>query len=83
MKENLRERAELRTLPKDLSIFLEPYREQPANQPPVEAQANQSHLPHLRIKKEPQNTTGMQGLWKIRLQKSLYSCMQQLPGKSR
>jgi hypothetical protein len=31
MKENLTEHAELRNLPNDLSIFLEPYREQPAN----------------------------------------------------
>jgi hypothetical protein len=41
MKEHLRDRAELLNLPKDLSIFLEPYREQPANQPPVGAQPNQ------------------------------------------
>jgi len=47
MKENLRERAELRNLPKDLSIFLEPYREHPANQPPVGAQPNQRAICHI------------------------------------
>jgi hypothetical protein len=47
MEENLRQRAELLYLPKDLSIFLEPYREWPANQPPVRAQPNQRAICHI------------------------------------
>jgi hypothetical protein len=47
MEENLRERAELLHLHKDLSIFLERYRERPANQPPVRVQPNQRAICHI------------------------------------
>nr|CAH7758864.1 unnamed protein product [Callosobruchus chinensis] len=47
MKENFKERAKLRTLPKDLSLFLESYREPTVHQPPLQTQPNQRAICHV------------------------------------
>nr|CAI5864402.1 unnamed protein product [Callosobruchus analis] len=47
MQENLKERAKLQSLPKDLSLFLESYREPTVHEPPLQTQPNQRAICHM------------------------------------
>nr|CAI5850239.1 unnamed protein product [Callosobruchus analis] len=47
MQENLKERAKLQSLHKDLSLFLESYREPTVHEPPLQTQPNQRAICHM------------------------------------
>nr|CAI5853851.1 unnamed protein product [Callosobruchus analis] len=56
LKENLKQRAKLLTLPKDLSFVLESYREPTVHQPPLQTQHNQRAICHVCRSKKNHRT---------------------------
>nr|CAI5845612.1 unnamed protein product [Callosobruchus analis] len=49
MQENLKERAKLRSILKDLSLFLESYREPTVHESPLQTQPNQRVICHIHL----------------------------------